>query len=472
MPWRGLLLALGLTAVAAAIRAALDPVAPGVVPFATFYVSTVLVALLAGAWAGALATAAALVTAWYFFLDPPGSFALTPSGTANLVLFVLTQAAVVVLAAVLRAALHRAVAAEAALQDKIAELEALMDLAPVGIWFARGPEVREVTRNRFAAELMRAPESSTAPLGRPDRGAVALAGVELRQRGQRIPPEDMPLQRALRGIESRNEEYDFVFADGSSITMLSNARAVRDGTGQILGAVSASLDVTALKRTEAALREAIAQRELLHREADHRIKNSLQLVAGVLRLQRGRVQDEAAAALLDEAVARVGAVAEAHAALQRSPDLSTADAGVMVEELCGFVGRLNPEVAVRCTRSGDTMLDVERAMPLGLVVIELLTNALRHGFPEGQAGEVEVRVAEAADHAIEITVRDEGVGMEEGAGRPGSLGRDLVRTLSGRIGADLSTRSEPGVGTCVLLRIPRPDGVQRPQPAAAAPQPA
>lgn len=463
--WRVPLLALLLTAAAALVRAALTPLGD-VVPFATFYVSTMLAALLGGAWAGALATVAAMLAAWFLFMMPEASFALPDGTAANLVLFVVTQAAVVALAAILRAAVGRAASAETALQAKVDELEALMDLAPVGIWFARGPEVREITRNRFAAEMLRVPRDSTAPLATASPGLVTLGHVRLFRDGVPVSADRMPLQSALMGEEHRDVEYEAVFADGSAITLLSNSRPVRDRTGRVVAAVSASLDITAIKRSEAALREAIAQRELLQREADHRIKNSLQLVASILRVQRGQVQDPQAVALLDEAMARVTAVAQAHAALQRSPDLGAADVGRMIAELCGFVGRLDPATRVACERDGDTALDVARAIPLGLIVTELLTNAVRHAYPGG-GGTVHVRVARAEDGMLEVEVHDHGIGMPEAAGRPGSLGRELVRSLAQRIGATLTTRSRPGQGTSVLLRIP-PEA----EPAGDAPEPA
>ncbi|MGG5820704.1 sensor histidine kinase [Falsiroseomonas sp. HW251] len=464
--WQAPVVALLLTAAAALLRAVLSPLG-AVVPFATFYVSTMLAALFGGAWAGALAGAVATVIAWYFFMEPVGTFELHGAVLANLVLFVVTQAIFVALAAILRAAIARAARAEAALQAKVGELEALMDLAPVGIWFARGPEVREITRNRHAAEMLRVARDSTAPLAGSSPGLVTLGHVTLYQDGARVPAERMPLQSGLRGEEHRNEEYEAVFADGSTITMLSNSSPIRDASGRVVAAVSASLDITAQKRTEAALRDAVAQMELLQREADHRIKNSLQLVASILRVQRGRVKDETAAALLEEAMARITAVAQAHAALQRSPDLGAADMGRMIAELCGFVGRLDPAIPVVCEREGDTFLDVARAIPLGLVVTELLTNAVRHAYPAGQGGTVRVRVVRAADGWLEVEVRDHGVGMEEAAGAKGSLGRELVRSLAQRIGAELATRTAPGQGTAVVLRIP-PEA----EPSGGAPEPA
>ncbi|WP_237216864.1 ATP-binding protein, partial [Falsiroseomonas oryziterrae] len=152
------------------------------------------------------------------------------------------------------------------------------------------------------------------------------------------------------------------------------------------------------------------------------------------------------------AAGRVAAVAEAHAALQRSPDLRRADAGAMIADLCDFVGRLDPAVRVSCTRQGEATLDVDRAIPLGLVVTELLTNAVRHAYPEGRGGAVRVHVV-ASGAGVEVTVEDDGIGVA-GEADKGSLGRELVRSLSARIGAEIESRSEPGRGTRVCLRLP------------------
>jgi two-component sensor histidine kinase len=572
------LIALALTAAAAGLRAALQPVAPDAVPFAPFFVSTLLAALLGGAPAGLVAAGAAMPLAWYLFLPPVPGWTLSVAAVASLALFIAAQVALVGLAAVLRRSLHRARAAEAALrggearlraifeqlpaaafvaeapdgeislrsrrvaellpgadplacpatrpdgralsradhpamrslaageavdaeplrvagaedgprflevssrpvrdaqgrivaavcaafdvsarqeaeeawQRKATELEAVMTLAPVGVWFTYDPEVRRVTRNRFAAELLRAPHESSAPLS---AGApVRLTHVSLWRDGRRVEAAEMPLQRAMRGEESRDEEYEAVFADGTSSVLLSNAQPLRDAAGRIIGAVSASLDITARKRAETALREAMVQREMLQREADHRIKNSLQIVSSVLRLQRARLSDPAAVAMLDEAIGRIAAVAEAHAALHQSEDLRMVDVGTMVRDLSRHVGQLNPDVAIRCVQAGAALLEAQRAIPLGLIVSELLTNAVRHAYPAGTGGEVQVTVGQGVD-GLEIEVRDDGVGLpDSAANRPGSLGAALVQSFAARIGATVAAASTTGEGTTVRIVLGR-----------------
>ncbi len=206
-------------------------------------------------------------------------------------------------------------------------------------------------------------------------------------------------------------------------------------------------------RREAELREEVQRRELLVREADHRIRNSLQLVASLLTLQRSRLKYPQAAAALDEAIARVSAVAESHRALHQSPDLRTVTLGRMLSDLCEHVGRLSTTVAIGCSSEPDIQLDAERAIPLGLIVNELLTNAFRHAYPGGKGGMVRLRAASAGEF-FEITVSDDGVGMTEGqTGDRGGLGKTIINALVRQIDAEFNVSTVPGKGTQVTLRL-------------------
>jgi len=207
-------------------------------------------------------------------------------------------------------------------------------------------------------------------------------------------------------------------------------------------------------RREAELRQEVRQREIVVREADHRIKNSLQLVASLLRLQRSRLEIPEAVAAVDQAIARVFAIAESHRALHQSADLRTVVLGRVLADICEHLGQLSTTVAIGCSCEAGIELDAERAIPLGLIVSELLTNAFRHAYPDGKRGMVRVR-AGLDRETIEIAVSDDGVGMAENAGGgPGSLGRTIVKALVRQIGAEFTLHSVPGEGTQATLRLP------------------
>lgn len=209
------------------------------------------------------------------------------------------------------------------------------------------------------------------------------------------------------------------------------------------------------KRGEEKLHDAVAARDLLLREADHRIKNSLQLVASLLAMQRQRLSDMEAAAALDEAIARVRAVAKVHRAFQQSPDLRSVPFGQILHDICEHVAEFAAEIRVECHTEGDLELDSERAIPLGLVVSELLTNAVRHAYQAGEKGSVRARATQRGE-TLSVEVSDEGTGLASPAqADSSSLGTTIVRALSRQIKAELTVDSRPGQGTTVTLRLPR-----------------
>jgi two-component sensor histidine kinase/PAS domain-containing protein len=218
--------------------------------------------------------------------------------------------------------------------------------------------------------------------------------------------------------------------------------------GKVLGVIS---DITLRREREDALQEALNARDVTMREADHRIKNSLQLVVSLLYLQLGRVADADARVALSAAMARVNAIADAHLALQQSPDLRNVEISRMLEDLCGRMGSLNPAVTVQFKADAPSWLDATQAIPLGLIASELLTNALRHAYPPGAPGDVTLTV-ETDGGMLDMTIADGGVGLPATPARRG-LGTTVIDTLARQIGAAVASRSEPGQGTTVIVRL-------------------
>ncbi|WP_414473896.1 PAS domain S-box protein [Microvirga sp. M2] len=141
--------------------------------------------------------------------------------------------------------------AEAALQARTTEWEALVETAPVAVWFTYDPDLREVRANRLASELLDLPlvfSASDGPAQRQLSRRIFRDGVE-------VLPDQIPLRRALRGLEVRNEECAVRFDDGRSVDLLYNASPLRDRKGSVVGAIAAAVDITARKRSEAILHE-------------------------------------------------------------------------------------------------------------------------------------------------------------------------------------------------------------------------
>lgn len=205
-------------------------------------------------------------------------------------------------------------------------------------------------------------------------------------------------------------------------------------------------DVTESRRAVAALRASVAEKEIMIKEIHHRVKNNLQIVSGLLQLQLSRVRDEVVGQQLRESVARIRSMAMVHESLYQEEALDRVDFGAYTARLVeGLRATLGPEVRVAVDCPERVHVGVDVAIPLGLILNELVTNALKYGGAKKSVDEWDIRVAlesrsEGAGGAgLAVSVEDRGPGLPAGVtldGR-GTLGLRLVRALSEQIGASL-----------------------------------
>lgn len=223
--------------------------------------------------------------------------------------------------------------------------------------------------------------------------------------------------------------------------------------GQPVGALVLVRDVTELRHRDRQL----LGKDATIREIHHRVKNNLQTVAALLRLQARRVDSGQARAALTESVRRVASIAVVHEILSASPD-EAVPFDEVVDKVASMVAEVaSPESSVRVHRTGGFgALPAQVATPLVMVLTELLQNAVEHGFPGGRSGEVTVTAARDRDR-LRVLVRDDGAGLPPGfdpaAGQ--RLGLQIVRALiAGELGGDLALRRRPEGGTEVAVSIP------------------
>jgi two-component sensor histidine kinase/PAS domain-containing protein len=299
-------------------------------------------------------------------------------------------------------------------------------------------------------------------------GFDATAGTVSRaQIGALIHPEDRPRVAAEHEAQmarggAYHIEYRIVPPSGG-IRWLASQGILMPGDEaaaprRMIGIIQ---DITERKRRETSLRELAAARELLVREADHRIKNSLQLVISLLNVQLRGITDPAAVEALRGAATRVGAIAASHLALQGSADLTTIDLAVSLQDLCAHFAALHPTVKIVChaavcqaaeCQGRALLLDADRAIPLGLVVSEVLTNALRHAFRGRETGTVVVN-AMIEQAQLMVRISDDGVGMAPAMRRSG-LGSRIINALAAQLAATIQVESPLEGGTVVTLRLP------------------
>jgi two-component sensor histidine kinase/sensor domain CHASE-containing protein len=231
-------------------------------------------------------------------------------------------------------------------------------------------------------------------------------------------------------------------------------------------APSGAEEVLALVRDVTAERQAAeAQRkEILLKEIHHRVKNNLQVISSLLDLQARAARDDETRRLLSESQGRVRSMALIHERLYGSGSdaVNFADyARDLVTHLrhswAGDSDRVAVDVDVE-----NILLDMDSSVPCGLVINELLTNALKHAFPDGRAGRVAVSLRRGPGSSLELRVADDGVGLPPGVDpdNPGTLGLRIVNILCAQLRGTLAVERGPadGHGTAFSLVFPGPPG--------------
>jgi len=281
-----------------------------------------------------------------------------------------------------------------------------------------------------------------------DLTGLVLADVTRQLIPARRRADEESLSAVLGGTQARDTEVT-----SADIAVIVRSIPLRPH-GERIGALVLVRDVTDLRRRD---RELVTKDATI-REIHHRVKNNLQTVAALLRLQARRIDEPAAKGALEEAVRRVGSIAIVHETLSQS-----AEGLVDFDEIVDRLGRMVSEVsvvgaAVRVSRQGSLgELPSETATALAMVLTELLQNAVEHGFPDDATGAIVVS-ARRGRGQLRVTVTDDGVGVAEDFDLDTTthLGLSIVRTLvESELGGRFSVaRSPDGRGTKAVVELP------------------
>lgn len=235
-------------------------------------------------------------------------------------------------------------------------------------------------------------------------------------------------------------------------------------------AIRQAIEQTVLRRERAAAQAAIAaanqrlealveRQAILLREMNHRIANSLALVGSLVRLQMSAITDESARNALMDTQHRLAAIMQVHRRLYTSAEVEKTDLG---EYLKGLLAELERSLTDRASKprieldTVSVVLATDRVVPVGVIVTELVTNAIKYAYPDdAPAGTVRVALRPAADgEALELVVEDDGVGLGDGPHASGTgLGRRVIEAMS--ISLDATITIDPDHrGTRVVVRFP------------------
>jgi two-component sensor histidine kinase len=199
------------------------------------------------------------------------------------------------------------------------------------------------------------------------------------------------------------------------------------------------------------LERRVQEKDLMLSEIHHRVKNSLQVVSSLLNLEAGRIHDPAVHAMLQMTQNRIRSMALIHQTLYQSKDFAEVDFHAFLQSFVPTLIQsysIFPEQIALSFRVAEVQLPIDAAIPCGLIVNELISNALKHAFPKGRAGKIDIEFVRLADGHLSLSVRDDGVGLPSGFRFENSetLGVQLVTMLAGQLHGAVTIDSRGGTG--------------------------
>jgi PAS domain S-box-containing protein len=349
--------------------------------------------------------------------------------------------------------------AEAAIHEREARLAAVFDHASdglvlfsrdaAGVWWVSAA-------NRVAAERTQTVDPNLA---------VPLVGHTMDELARYVyadAPDELALlpERIQIVLDTRTPlvfEHQIPRRSGGVYHAEVTLIPVLDADGTCSQLVWSGRDITLRKQADELMKASLAEKETLLREIHHRVKNNLQVVAGLLHFHAKTLQRPEDMASFADLRRRVFAMTLLHERLYRSKDLTRVSFG---DYLCDLVAELStssmPRTGIRLEVSADDVrFPIEIAMPAGMIVSELVTNVLKYAFSDGRTGLAVVSVR-AADDRIVIGVDDDGVGFPDGFKVDGgdSFGWELVRTLTMQLDGDVVAWTDQGAHVRVSFQIP------------------
>ena len=316
------------------------------------------------------------------------------------------------------------------------------------------PLKKQVINDKYAAQAT----ISQPELRRADHDYMVRAGYKT------LLLLPMLFQNEVFGvIEVFDRQVERVFSDReiSLVQLLANQAATALANARLYHQVKTEL--AARKKAQEQVMASLHEKEVMLKEIHHRVKNNLQVISSLLFLQARLVEDPAVLHVLQESRSRVQTMAMIHEKLYQSADLTQIDFAeylrALTRELVSGYRQTNQQVAVHID-GGNVHLDVNTAVPCGLIVNELVANALNHAFPPENASpkgndgnEIYISLERQEDNIV-LTVRDNGIGLPPGVEtqKSSSLGMQLITVLTRQLHGTLTI--ERDAGTAFIISFP------------------
>ncbi len=226
---------------------------------------------------------------------------------------------------------------------------------------------------------------------------------------------------------------------GEIIWVEISSAPLKDTDGKIIGSIGIHSDITDRKKYENTIETSLKQKDMLLKEIHHRVKNNLQIISSLIKLQSAHVKDKEIHSLFAESQNRIKTMALIHEKLYRSTDISVIEFYDYIKNLVNSlyssygisIERVKPEIEFR-----SIYLDIDTAIPCGLIINELISNCLKYAFPDLRKGKICIDLKELNESDYVLIIRDDGIGIPESVdfGNTNSLGLKLVKILSEQLG--------------------------------------
>ncbi len=248
----------------------------------------------------------------------------------------------------------------------------------------------------------------------------------------------------------RDRGFTVTCKDGKKKEIEFRSTSLRDHSVVVLN------DVTERRRAEEKIKASLQEKEVLLKEIHHRVKNNLQIVSSLLYLQANRTEHPGAVAALKESRSRVKSMALIHERLYQSPNLASVDMGEYTRNLVSDLqhSQRAEDSSVRLTVNvRDIPLGITEAIPCGLIINELVSNSLKHAFPEGRKGEVAIQLTRRVAGPFTLRISDNGIGLAEDVDfrKSPSLGLTLVNSLVEQLGGTIELDRRGGTAFTITF---------------------
>jgi PAS domain S-box-containing protein len=287
--------------------------------------------------------------------------------------------------------------------------------------------------------------------------AIEVMGMRIKdlwpEEAARISFLDEEMRRTGRPIQTVES---LEMEDGTHYWLM-HKFPIPDGTGKLAVIGGMAIDITDRIVAEQKVEAALKKEEVLKREIHHRVKNNLQVVISLLYLQSAEITDQTAREALRECQSRTRSIALIYALLSESENLARIEFVQYVHQLAADLlsaYRASPDLIGVTINAEGVYLDVDAALPCGLILTELVSNSLKYAFPDGRKGQITIELRPEPGDLLKLTVTDNGIGLpgDFNLENARTMGCKLVRDLTRQLGGKLTCASDHGTEVTVVFR--------------------